>query len=154
MPKDFEVNLESPVQKEVVELIRTLDEYLASLYPASSNHLLSVESLSGKNVRFVVARLAGKAVGCGALVLDERGYGEIKRMYVSPESRGHGIGKEILDTLEKLASESSCKTIRLETGFAQHAALHLYRSAGYMECSPFGDYGPDPMSVFMEGALS
>jgi putative acetyltransferase len=37
----------------------------------------------------------------------------------------------------------------LETGIHQHAALALYQRAGYVRCAPFGDYRPDPLSVFM-----
>ncbi|HEV8436640.1 MAG TPA: GNAT family N-acetyltransferase, partial [Methylomirabilota bacterium] len=33
------------------------------------------------------------------------------------------------------------------------AALGLYRAAGYVERGPFGDYRPDPLSVFMEKRL-
>ena len=37
----------------------------------------------------------------------------------------------------------------LETGIYQPEAHRLYESAGYIRCEPFGDYQPDPMSVFM-----
>ena len=147
------VNLESPLQEDVIEMLDALDSYLASLYPPASNHLLSVESLTHENVRFVVARSGTSAVGCGALVLDQRGYAEIKRMYVGPELRGLGIGRRILDELERLAVGESQEIIRLETGVEQGAALQLYRSAGYRECEPFGDYTSDPLSVFMEKSL-
>lgn len=147
---EVDISLESPLQRDVREMIGALDAYLAGLYPSSSNHLSSVESLASENVRFLVARLAGKAVGCGALVLDRRGYGEIKRMYVDPEHRGLGMGRAILRQLEQLALGESCDCVRLETGVDQPAALTLYRDAGYSESPPFGDYGPDPLSVFME----
>lgn len=149
-----DVNLETPLQKDVIDMIGALDSYLASPYPASSNHLLAVESLTAENVQFVVARLAGKPAGCGALVLDKRGYGEIKRMYVVPGHRGLGIGKEILSELERLATEAGQAIVRLETGVKQEAALHLYRNAGYTQCAPFGNYGPDPLSIFMEKTLA
>ncbi len=134
-------------------MISALDSYLTSLYPSESNHLLDVEALTGENVRFLVARVEGRAVGCGALLLDPRGYGEIKRMYVDSEQRGLGIGRTILRELEKLAAEEGQKVVRLETGVEQHPALQLYRSAGYTDCGPFGDYALDPLSVFMERTL-
>ena len=43
--------------------------------------------------------------------------------------------------------------MRLETGIYQPEALGLYRSAGYVEREAFGDYVPDPLSVFMEKRL-
>src|SRR5437867_1772325 len=42
---------------------------------------------------------------------------------------------------------------RLETGVHQAAARALYRSGGYAECAPFGEYRPDRLSVFMEKRL-
>ena len=43
--------------------------------------------------------------------------------------------------------------LRLETGVKQPEALTLYSAAGFVEISPFGAYGPDPLSVFMEKRL-
>ncbi len=43
--------------------------------------------------------------------------------------------------------------MRLETGIHQAAARALYRSGGYAECAPFGEYRPDRLSVFMEKRL-
>ena len=40
--------------------------------------------------------------------------------------------------------------LRLETGIHNTEALALYRRAGFAECAAFGDYAPDPLSVFME----
>jgi putative acetyltransferase len=42
----------------------------------------------------------------------------------------------------------------LETGIYQPEALGLYERAGYVRRDPFGDYAPDPMSVFMQKTLS
>jgi len=41
----------------------------------------------------------------------------------------------------------------LGTGIRQPEALALYRSAGFREIEPFGDYLPDPLSLFMEKTL-
>jgi len=38
-------------------------------------------------------------------------------------------------------------TARAQTG--RGSAHALYRSEGFVECAPFGDYNPDPNSVFM-----
>ena len=32
-------------------------------------------------------------------------------------------------------------------------AIGLYRAAGYQDCPPFGDYAPDPLSLFMTKRL-
>ena len=38
--------------------------------------------------------------------------------------------------------------LRLETGIHQQAAIALYERMGYHAIPPFGDYRPDPLSVF------
>ncbi|HET6282220.1 MAG TPA: GNAT family acetyltransferase [Polyangia bacterium] len=140
-------------QHDVVSLIEALDSYVAGLYPAESNHLMDIQSLAARDVRLFVARLNGGAVGCGALRVDPSGYGEIKRMYVAPSARGQGIGQAILVRLEEEARAAGLSSVRLETGIRQPEAVGLYRAAGYREIPPFGNYRPDPMSVFMEKAI-
>jgi putative acetyltransferase len=146
------VRLESPRQPDVPRLLSALDAYLESLYPPQSNHLLDVESLCAPNIRFFVARRGADPVGCGALRV-EAGYGEVKRMFVAPEARGQNIGRAILRCIEDQAAREGLTLMRLETGIHQAAAHALYRSGGYAECAPFGEYRLDPLSVFMEKRL-
>jgi putative acetyltransferase len=147
------VRLESPYHDGVARLIRELDAYQTSLYPAESNHLLDITSLADANVRFFVARRGSQAVGCGALRIDPDQFGEVKRMFVLPEARGLKVGRQILRCIEDQARREGVGCLRLETGIYQPEALALYRSAGFVERGPFGNYGPDPLSVFMEKAL-
>ncbi|HEX2215779.1 MAG TPA: GNAT family N-acetyltransferase, partial [Xanthobacteraceae bacterium] len=114
---------------------------------------VDVESLCAPEFTFLVARRDGRAIGCGAVLRDSRGWGEIKRMFVDPASRGQGIGAHILASLEAVAREGELRLMRLETGIHNIEALAAYRWAGYRECGPFGDYAPDPLSVFMEKRL-
>lgn len=144
---------ESPRQPDVVRLVEALDAYMRALYPAESNHLLSIEELCAPNIRFFVARIERKALGCGGLRLDPSGYGEVKRMYVDPSARGQKMGQTILMRIEEEARSAQLTRVRLETGIRQPEALGLYRSAGYRDIAPFGDYQPDVLSVFMEKTL-
>ena len=148
---------ESPDQDEVRAMIRWLDEYMSALYPPESNHFLDVSALLAPNVRFFVARDVIRGVGCGALVVHGTGnaaYGEIKRMYVDPALRGRGLGRLLLEALEAEGRVTGLAFLRLETGPKQPEALGLYRRAGFVERGPFGDYAPDPLSVFMEKRLA
>ena len=146
------IAVETPNQSEVLELIAELDAYQHSLYPPESNHLLDLNSLLQPNVLFVVARDGERrALGCGAIVLYPQ-YGEIKRMYVQPRGRGKGVAKAMLAALEAGATQRGCNTLNLETGTLQPEALALYERSGYQRCGPFGDYGDDPLSVFMRKA--
>jgi putative acetyltransferase len=141
---------EPPDQPDVLALIEALDAQMTALYPPESNHLLDIAALSDPAVTFLVVRERGEVVGCGALLRDPRGWGEVKRMIVRPERRGRGIGKRVLAELEAITRAARLPLLRLETGIHNTDALALYRGAGFVECAAFGDYRPDPLSVFME----
>ncbi len=148
------IAIENPAQAEVAALLEASDTYMASLYPAESNHMLDIASLQRPEVTFLVARVDGRALGCGAVVSSGQGWAEIKRMFVSPAARGLKLGRRLLDEIEAVAARSGERLLRLETGAKQPEALALYRSAGFVEVGPFGDYRPDPLSLFMEKPLA
>ncbi|MGK9170315.1 GNAT family N-acetyltransferase [Inquilinus limosus] len=144
---------ETPDQPEVHALLEQADRRSAGLYPAESRHGLDVGALLALQVRFPVARLDGRAVGCGGYAPDGNGAAELKRIFVATEARGLGIGRALLEALEAEARCEGIRLLRLETGVKSTEALGLYRRFGYRETGPFGAYGPDPLSVFMEKAL-
>lgn len=147
------VSLESPDQPEVIALIAALDAYQDTLYPPESRHLLDLASLKQPNVLFAVARdSALRAVGCGAIVLGPD-FGELKRMYVSPQCRGQGVARRLLSLLEAEAAGRGATLLTLETGPYQPEALSLYQAVGYARRGPFGKYTDDPLSVFMQKCL-
>jgi putative acetyltransferase len=146
MPIDIEI----PDQPEVRQLIGELDIYLLSLYPAENVYALDIASLLAANVLFAVARDDdGLSTGCAAIVRYPY-YGEIKRMYVRPQSRGKGVARQLIEFLEQKASEQGCHTFMLETGPDNPEALQLYQRLGYQLRGAFGDYPDHPLSVFME----
>jgi len=150
----LKINTEDPSQPDIMMLLRDGEQHSAQLYPAESNHHMALSALRASNVRFLVVRDAsGRAVGTGALVLDGA-WAELKRMWVIPAARGLGLSKLILAALEARARSEGVRTLRLETGVENHAALGLYARAGFKRRDPFGDYRADPLSVFMEKDLS
>jgi GNAT superfamily N-acetyltransferase len=90
---------------------------------------------------FLLARAAGKPVGCGALKTLRPGVGEIMRMWVGREHRGLGIGSRLLDGLEEQAGRLGHRTVRLYTNRSLSEAKAMYRSRGYEE---IGRYNDDP----------
>jgi DNA-binding MarR family transcriptional regulator/GNAT superfamily N-acetyltransferase len=87
----------------------------------------------------LVARLFAEPVGCGALRTLEPGVGEIKRMWISPDARGLGLGRRLLAELEQVAKRRRMRALRLDTNESLAEALALYRSAGYLEIERFND---------------
>ena len=150
----LEIALETPDQPAVRAMLDASDAYMADLYPPQSNHLLDVEALLATTVRFCVARLDGRGVGCGALVLGDDRSAEVKRMWVDPTARGRGVGRRILMVLEQIARDENRRMLRLELGIAQPAAYRMYRDAGFSEIPPFGAYEHDPLSLFMQKSLA
>ena len=150
MTDTLTIQRESPDQPDVVRLIEALDAYATALYPPESNHLLDIAALCDPAFTFLVVRDGREVIACGAILNHPRGWGEVKRMYVRPEQRGRGIGRRVLSELEKTAQGARLPLLRLETGIHNKEALTLYRRAGFVERGPFGDYAPDPLSVFME----
>ena len=150
----FTIALEPPRQLGVIRLLELSNAYAASLYPAESNHLVPVDELEQDSVSFFVARSGDAVLGCASLVGHPDGTGEIKRMFVDKVARGMKLGKHLLETLEKQAEQRGISIIRLETGIYQPEAIGLYRKAGYLQIQPFGDYKPDPLSLYMEKRLS
>ena len=88
---------------------------------------------------------SGTAV-CGGGVKDiGAGACEIKRMYVVPEARNGGKGRELLEALEEAARELGYVRARLDTGPEQHGARRMYQAAGY---EPIENFNGNPMATF------
>jgi len=152
-PSPLALKLEDPAQPDVVALLQNGDAHSARLYPPESNHMLPLDALRAPAVRFLVVRdAAGTALATGAVVLNGD-WAEIKRMWVEEAARGQGIASQMLAALTAEARAAGVKTLRLETGVVSHAALALYEKAGFRRRSPFADYRPDPVSVFMERSI-
>jgi GNAT superfamily N-acetyltransferase len=90
-------------------------------------------------------------VACGAVRVIAPGVAELKRMYVAPKARGRGLGRTLLEALERGAVELGCDIARLDTMGAMAEAGALYRSAGY---APIADYNRNPLAtVWMQRRL-
>jgi DNA-binding MarR family transcriptional regulator len=85
----------------------------------------------------VIARLRGKPIGCGALKLHTGAPAELKRMWVDSSARSLGLGRRLLQELERHAREAGAPAVRLETNRALVEAIALYRRSGYVETAPF-----------------
>ncbi|MEI2414796.1 GNAT family N-acetyltransferase [Orrella sp. JC864] len=148
------LNLESPQQPDVRQLLQRSTDYLMALYPPESCILADEPALLAPGARFWVARQGARPVGCCALLPLQPGRAEIKRLYVDEPARGAGLGSRLLLALERQAARDGVATVLLETGVRQPEALGLYRKHGYVERGPYGPYRPDPLSIFMEKRLA
>lgn len=142
-------------QPEIRALIAALDAWQSQLYPEESNHLLDLASLPQERVIMrAIIHSSGEMIGCGAIVLNGDGTGEMKRVFIDERHRGQQLGDQLLDALENAALEHACHTLRLETGIKQPAAMRLYARCGYQQRDAFAPYTDDPLSIFMEKRLT
>jgi putative acetyltransferase len=147
-----DVKREDPDKPEIRALLVENDAYYEALYPAESNHLIDLTALRGADVAFFVGRLGGEVRGFGACVNCGE-YGEIKRLYVPDRFRGAGVGRLVMQAIEEHARTLGLRLLRTESGVKQPEALALYKKIGFYEIGPFGGYGPDPLSIFLEKNL-
>jgi GNAT superfamily N-acetyltransferase len=119
------------------KLIRAMEAEIEATYADDMGSIHSVgaspEEMTPPDGDFLVVYEGTRPVGCGGLKrLDDRTC-EVKRMYVLPSHRGHGLSGQLLEALEARAIELGFTRSRLDTGLRQAAAKHLYERSGYVE---------------------
>lgn len=82
----------------------------------------------------------GCALGCVALrVMTEPGVCEIKRLYVSPEGRGLGLGGALIDAILNAARDLGYRETRLDTLPTMSAAISLHEKRGFKRIASYYD---------------
>jgi DNA-binding MarR family transcriptional regulator/GNAT superfamily N-acetyltransferase len=138
-----EVGVEAPDSADARWCLNEYFRELATRFetgfdPARSNPAHDAEMTPPAGF-FLVARLDGAPVGCGALKCGKDATGEIKRMWTAQSARGLGVARRVLQRLEGMAQDSGLVTLRLETNRTLVEAQALYRQAGYREVAAFND---------------
>jgi putative acetyltransferase len=139
-------DLDSPA---VQELFAALNAEISRRYPEEgpSHFRLDAEEIVNGRGALLVAYLADRPVGCGSIRKLDDDAAEIKRMYVSDDTRGRGIGRTLLRALEAEAHDLAVRRILVETGEHQEAALALYEGAGFQRVDRFSEYSTSALSV-------
>lgn len=89
----------------------------------------------------------GLPLGCGGLRTVNDSEGEVKRMFVTPSSRGTGTASAILERLEAAARDRGWIRLLLETGDQQPDAIRFYTREGYERVANFGYYAGNDASL-------
>ena len=76
------------------------------------------------------AELDGETVGCAALV-DRGDRGQLRWVVLTPETRGLGIGRRLLDAAMAHAAEQAWSSVYLETTDGLDASMAIYRKLGF-----------------------
>jgi GNAT superfamily N-acetyltransferase len=141
-----------PMEEEpAVSLLEALRAEMAALYDGlvvDAPHMPKAgpNELGPPHGTFIVGfDDADRPVCCGGVKALGSGVCEIKRMYVVPEARRSGHGRELLAALEEAAQGLGYEVARLDTGPRQPHAERLYRDAGY---APIGNFNRNPVASF------
>lgn len=83
---------------------------------------------------FWVIEKQGKIVGTAAYYPSNRAEKavEIRKMYLLPEARGQGLGKFLLQELEKAIASRGFHYIWIETSSQLKEAVKMYEKSGYL----------------------
>ena len=136
------------------EIRALLEEHLRNMVeitPPESVHAFDIGKLRQPDVTFWSVWAGAELAGCGALrELDPR-HGEVKSMRTAKAYLRCGVGRAVLSHIIEEARRRSYARLSLETGSMKEfePARKLYAGYGFVPCGPFGQYRPDPNSVFM-----
>jgi len=95
---------------------------------------------------------SGAAIGCVALrPVDAPGCCEMKRLFVSQQGRGLGLGRALAEAIIAEATRLGYAELRLDTLPSMHEAIALYRKLGFVPIAPY--YAAREGTLFMARKL-
>ena len=146
--KSIEGNFDN---SEVLELLNKHFIELRSVSPEGSTHVLDIEGLKDKNIKFWSLWEDNLLMGCGALKFLNKEHGEFKSIRVEDKFRKKDNGIKILKHLIFEAKKLNIKRISIETGTGDFftPARKLFNKCGFKLCKPFAHYKEDPNSCYM-----
>ena len=89
--------------------------------------------------RLFFAEVDGRPAGCVGVrpLPDSEGVCEMKRLYVTPEERGHGVGAALALAAIKAAKEIGYRKLIIDTLPSMRMAVKLYRELGFTEAPSY-----------------
>lgn len=99
--------------------------------------------------RLLLASEGGKMAGCVALRRLTPEVCEMKRLFVRPACRGHGLGRILVTRAIAEARSIGYRRMFLDTVAGMTSAIELYRRAGFVPTTAYG-HNPRPDARFFE----
>lgn len=148
---DIQIKIDDLTDPRIAEFLGDHLVDMHSTSPPESVHALDLDGLRRPEITFWSAWSQSTLVGCAALKRLSDEHGELKSMRTSPMHRRNGIATILLQHVLSEARRADYRRLSLETGSMEFfaPARVLYERHGFEYCPPFGDYQPDPNSVFM-----
>jgi len=151
MDEDMDIKPADFSDQKLIDLLSVHVTTARAATALGSAHALDLEGLKSPDIDFWTLWEGEALLGVGALKQLTPDHGEVKSMHTVENARGRGVGTLMLRHLIEQARLKGMTRLSLETGSWDYfiPARALYAMHGFAECPPFGDYRPDPNSVFM-----
>jgi GNAT superfamily N-acetyltransferase len=141
----WSIEVRDPDDEQARAAVRAYAADLDQMLGTSSPTIVDPDPAAYRAPRgtFLVVLVDGAPLGCAALrVIEVAAYGtvaEVKRMWVSPELRGQGVGRALLEHLHADARRRGLRHVVLDSKRELLDARRLYLAAGYRDIEPYGD---------------
>jgi N-acetylglutamate synthase-like GNAT family acetyltransferase len=155
-----EIEIRALIAGEDATAFRTLNEEWITRYFTLEEK--DIETLSDpetailrKGGHIFMVHLNAKPIGCVALIPIGAGVFELSKMAVSPDCRGRGIGRRLIEYTIRQARMLGASSVFLGSSTKLPSAIHLYESVGFRHVHP-GSLPPVPYTranIFMQLSL-
>ncbi len=156
---DFNIFLAYNHKDVVKKLFNEYTNYLIesdtvfAQYLEIQNYSEEIENLEEKyglpKGRLYLAYHNEKPVGCIALRKIDKDHCEMKRLYVKPDYRNKGLGKELVGRIIYDAKAIGYKYMVLDTLPVLESALNIYKKLGFYETEAYND-SPVENTLFLK----
>ena len=103
--------------------------------------------------KLLLAEFEGELAGCVALHKLENEICEMKRLYLRPQFRGKGLGRDLATRIITEARDLGYSRLRLDTvESAMQDAVAMYLKLGFRKIDPYCE-NPMPSALYMELVL-
>ena len=146
----MKIKITNGQNRDFIRLCHALDHYLNELVGGEENRLQYIPYNALDDIHDVLVAYDDTApIGCASFTRYDRDSAEVKRVFVQSNYRGTGVGRKLMESLERLARDKGYSYLILESGELLVAAMHLYRSLGYQVIPNYGQYVNMAESVCM-----
>jgi N-acetylglutamate synthase-like GNAT family acetyltransferase len=121
------VRLHGVLYADEYSLDNTFEAYVAG---PLSEFMLSKDRMGQ---RIWIVEVAGKVVGCIAIVRNAEGVAQLRWFILTPDTRGKGLGKRLMEEAVNYSREAGYRRIILWTFSELETAIALYRRWGFQK---------------------